>query len=212
MTPERYEQIEQLCHKALERPAQERAAFLHAACAGDEALRRQVESFLPAYEQPGSFLETPPDDIAAEMLSSGQTQSGPGRTLAHYQLRSLLDKGGMGEVYLAEDLQLGRFVAIKLLARHLVRDETAKVRFLREARAASRLDHPNIGTIHDIGEQDGELFMVLALYEGETLKKRLERGALPVDEALGILRQVAQGLEAAHRAGIVHRDIKTADD
>src|SRR5216683_2514777 len=211
MTPERYEQIEELCHKAMEQPAGERSAFLQAACGGDEALPREVESLLPAYENQSSFLEAPPDDIAAEMLSSEQTQSGEGRTLAHYQLRSLLDKGGMGEVYLAEDPRLGRLVAIKLLARHLVRDETAKVRFLREARAASRLDHPNIGTIHDIGEQDGELFMVLALYEGETLKKRLERGALPAQEALGILRQVAQGLEAAHRVGIVHRDIKPAN-
>src|SRR5262249_40289931 len=211
MTPERYERIEQLCHLAMERPAQERAAFLQTACAGDEALRREVESLLPAYEQPGSFLETPPADIAAEMLSSEETQSAPRRTLAHYQVRSLLDRGGMGEVYLAEDLRLGRPVAIKLLARHLIRDETAKARFLREARAASKLDHPSIATVHDIGEQDGELFMVMALYEGETLKKRLERGALPVEEALGVLRQVAQGLEAAHRAGIVHRDIKPAN-
>ncbi len=211
MTPERYEQIEDLCHKAMEQPAGERSAFLEAACGGDEALRREVESLLPGYEKQPSFLETPPGDIAADMLRSEQTQSAPRRTLAHYEVRSLLDRGGMGEVYLAEDPRLGRLVAIKLLARHLVRDETAKARFLREARAASRLDHPNIGTVHDIGEQDGELFMVMALYEGETLKKRLERGALPVDEALGILRQVAQGLEAAHRAGIVHRDIKPAN-
>ena len=211
MTPERYERIEQLCHQAMERPAEERAAFLEAACAGDEALRREVESLLPAYDQPGSFLGTPPADIAAEMLRSEETQSAPRRTLAHYQVRSLLDRGGMGEVYLAEDLRLGRPVAIKLLARHLIRDETAKARFLREARAASKLDHPSIATVHDIGEQDGELFMVMALYEGETLKKRLERGALPVEEALGVLRQVAQGLEAAHRAGIIHRDIKPAN-
>src|SRR5258707_6378499 len=193
MTPERDQQIEQLCHQAMERPTGERGAFLEAACAGDEALRRQVESLLPAYEQPGSFLEMPPSDVAADMLRSEQTQSAPRRTLAHYEVRSLLDRGGMGEVYLAEDPRLGRLVAIKLLARHLVRDETAKARFLREARAASRLDHPNIGTVHDIGEQDGELFMVMALYEGESLKKRLERGALPMEEVLGILGQVAQG-------------------
>jgi len=211
MTPERYQQIEQLCHQAMERPTGERGAFLEAACAGDEALRRQVESLLPAYEQPGSFLEMPPSDVAAEMLRSEQTQSAPRRTLAHYEVRSLLDRGGMGEVYLAQDLRLGRSVAIKLLARHLVRDESAKARFLREARAASKLDHPNIGTVHDIGEQDGELFMVMALYEGESLKKRLERGALPMEEVLGILGQVARGLEAAHRAGIVHRDIKPAN-
>src|SRR5262249_30048108 len=150
MTPERYEKIERLCHQAMERPARERAAFLQAACAGDEGLRREVEALLPGLAQPGSFLETPPADIAAQMLKSEQTQTSPAlrRALAHYQLRSLLGKGGMGEVYLAEDPRLGRLVAIKVLAPHLLRDETAKARFLREARAASQLDHPNIGTVH----------------------------------------------------------------
>src|SRR5262249_59445142 len=102
-------------------------------------------------------------------------------------------------------------VAIKLLARHLVSDETAKARFVREARAASALDHPNIANIHEIGEEGGELFIAMALYEGETLKQRLEKGRLGVQEALELLRQVALGLEAAHRAGIVHRDIKPAN-
>jgi len=117
----------------------------------------------------------------------------------------------MGMLYRAMDLALGRTVAIKLLARHLVSDDTAKVRFMREARAASALDHPNIATIHDVGEQEGETFIVMALYEGETLKQRLDRGRLPLSESLAILRQVALGLEAAHRAGIAHRDIKPAN-
>src|SRR5262245_52977971 len=117
----------------------------------------------------------------------------------------------MGVLYRATDLKLGRAVAIKLLARHLVSDETAKARFVREARAASALDHPNIATIYEIGEEGGELFIAMALYEGETLKQRLEKGRLGVQEALELLRQVALGLEAAHRAGIVHRDIKPAN-
>src|SRR5258708_3698691 len=117
----------------------------------------------------------------------------------------------MGLLYRATDTALGRSVAVKLLARHLVSDDTAKTRFVQEARAASALDHPNIAVVHDIGEVDGELFIVMALYDGEILKQRLERGPLPVDEALPILRQIALGLEAAHRAGIVHRDIKPAN-
>jgi serine/threonine-protein kinase len=117
----------------------------------------------------------------------------------------------MGLLYRATDLKLGRAVAIKLLARHLVSDETAKARFIREARSASALDHPNIATVHEIGEAEGELFIAMALYQGETLGQRLEKGRLGVKEALEVLRQVSIGLEAAHRAGIVHRDIKPAN-
>ena len=124
-----------------------------------------------------------------------------GRVLSHYRLEERLGAGGMGLLYRATDLTLERAIAVKLLARHLVSDETAKARFTQEARAASALDHPNIATVHDIGEVDGEVFIVMALYDGETLKQRLEKGRVPVDEAVGILRQVVLGLEAAHRAG-----------
>src|SRR6516164_5025861 len=134
-----------------------------------------------------------------------------GRVLSHYRLDERLGAGGMGVLYRATDLKLGRAVAIKLLARHLVSDEAAKARFVREARAASALDHPNIANIYEIGEEDGELFIAMALYEGETLKQRLEKGGLGVEEALDVLRQVALGLEFALRADIVHRDIKPAN-
>jgi TolB-like protein/Flp pilus assembly protein TadD/tRNA A-37 threonylcarbamoyl transferase component Bud32 len=117
----------------------------------------------------------------------------------------------MGAVYRAMDVALARAVAIKVLPHQLASNETAKARFVREARAASALDHPNIGTIYEIGEQDGELFIAMALYEGQTLKKRLEEGALPLSEAVDVLRQMSKGLEAAHNAGIVHRDIKPAN-
>ncbi len=134
-----------------------------------------------------------------------------GRVLSHYRIEARLGSGGMGLVYRATDLKLGRAVAIKLLSRQFSTSEDAKVRFLREARAASALDHPNIGVLYDIGEEQGELFIVMALYEGETLKQRLEKGRFSVDEAIATLRQVLLGLEAAHRAGIVHRDIKPAN-
>src|SRR5262249_12792300 len=123
-----------------------------------------------------------------------------GRVLSHYRLDDRLGAGGVGVLYRAADLKLGRAVAIKGLSRHLVGKGAAKARFVREARAASALDHPNIGTVHDICEQDGEIFIVMALYEGQTLKQRVEKGALAVDETRAILKQVALGLEAAHRA------------
>jgi serine/threonine-protein kinase len=131
-----------------------------------------------------------------------------GLVLLRYRVDERLASGGMGVLYRATDLKLGRRVAIKLLSPQLAANAVAKGRFEREARAASALDHPNIATVHDIGEERGELFIVMALYEGETLEQRLTRGAVPVDEAVVILKQVALGLEAAHRAGIVHRDIK----
>jgi formylglycine-generating enzyme required for sulfatase activity/dienelactone hydrolase len=161
-----------------------------------------------------TVLEEPsaPADGDTGLLRSAVTPDPfAGRVLSHYRLEERVGAGGMGVLYRATDLKLGRAVAIKFLARHLIGDETAKARFVREARAASALDHPNVGTVYDIAEAEGELFIAMALYEGETLKRRLEKGRLGVEEALEVLRQVSVGLEAAHRAGIVHRDIKPAN-
>ena len=136
----------------------------------------------------------------------------PGSTLGPYTIRAELGHGGMGVVYTAHDPRLDRQVAIKVLPPDLTRDETANQRFLQEAKAASALDHPNICTIFEINETpDGQLYLVMAYYEGETLKERIERGALKVDEAVDIATQVGQGLAEAHGAGIVHRDIKPAN-
>lgn len=135
-----------------------------------------------------------------------------GRTVGHYRILERLGAGGMGVVYKAEDLTLGRFVALKFLPPEMTRDSEAKGRFLREARAASQLDHPNICTIHEIGEiEDEQIFIAMAFYAGETLKSRIERGPLEVDDALKIAEQVARGLGKAHASGIVHRDIKPAN-
>ncbi len=135
-----------------------------------------------------------------------------GRTVDHYEIRESLGGGGMGVVYKAEDTRLQRTVALKFLPAELTRDPVAKARFLQEARAASALDHPNICTIHEVGEtEDGQLFLAMSCYDGETLKRRIERGPLPVPEAIDIGKQIAQGLAKAHRQGIVHRDIKPAN-
>ena len=135
-----------------------------------------------------------------------------GDRLGHYTVTAQVGAGGMGVVYTAHDPRLKRQVAIKVLTPDLTRDKTAKQRFLQEAKAASALDHPNICTIHEINEiADGQLYLVMAYYEGETLKQRIERGPLAVDDAVDIATQVGQGLAEAHGAGIVHRDIKPAN-
>src|SRR5215468_4907441 len=219
MSPERWQQIARILKGALERAGQGRASYLQQECAGDNELRREVETLLSSNEQAGSFIEGMPSTVAgltepaSTVGSTLRHAADPflGRVVSNYRLEERLAAGGMGVLYRATDLRLGRSVAVKVLSRQLAPDETAKVRFLREARAASALDHPNIGAIYHIEEQDGELFIVMALYQGETLKQRLQKGPLPVSEALELLRQVALGLDAAHRARIVHRDIKPAN-
>lgn len=135
-----------------------------------------------------------------------------GRTVGQYLILEQLGSGGMGIVYKAHDNKLDRTVALKFLPPHLSSDDNAKQRFIQEARAASALDHANICTIHDIGEDDdGKLFIVMSFYEGQTLKYRLQEGALSVDDAVTIAYQIARGLATSHEAGIVHRDIKPAN-
>jgi serine/threonine protein kinase len=211
--PERWRRIEALLDEAFERPAGERRAFLDEACAGDPELRAQMEALLAADEKAGSFLATPAHKAAAALLAdtSGEAARFTDRKLGPYRLIREIGAGGMGVVYEAEDTRLRRRVAIKLLPPEYSRDRAAKERFLREARAASALDHPNICTVHDIGDSEGQLYIVMACYEGETLKERLERGPLPVDEARQVAIQVARGLARAHEAGIIHRDIKSAN-
>ena len=136
----------------------------------------------------------------------------PGNRLGPYRIVSQLGQGGMGVVYQAHDPRLDRSVAIKLLPPDLTRDETAKQRFLQEAKAASALDHPNICTNFEVNETtDGQLYLVMAHYEGETLKERISKGPLDLNDAIDIATQVGEELARAHAAGIVHRDIKPAN-
>jgi serine/threonine protein kinase len=135
-----------------------------------------------------------------------------GQKVKHYRIDAELGKGGMGTVYRARDTHLDRDVALKFLPQHLSTDAETKSRFIHEAKAASSLDHPNICTIYDIEEaDDGQLFIAMAYYEGQTLKERLEDGPLPTEEAVHVARQIASALRRAHNAGMVHRDIKPAN-
>jgi serine/threonine protein kinase len=208
MTPERWRQIEQLYHAALERTAEERAAFLATACAGDEALLGEVRSLLASHDQAASFIEKSPEDIVAGMLADEQARSMIGRTLGHYQLSSLLGAGGMGEVYLAEDEQLGRKAAIKLLPSHFLLDRERVQRFKQEARAVSALNHPNIVTIYEIGQAEGLHFIATEFIDGRTLRRMMADGGIGIPAAIEIAAQIAGALQAAHEAGIAHRDIK----
>ena len=134
-----------------------------------------------------------------------------GQTVSHYQITEKLGQGGMGVVYKATDTRLDRTVALKFLPPHLGTDAEANTRFIREAKAASALDHPNIGTIYEIDEIDGQSFIAMAYYPSQTLKDKIEQGPLSIDEAIDITVQIAEGLGKAHGKEIVHRDIKPSN-
>ena len=208
MDPEHWQQIKLLLHSALERAPVEWPAFLDEACAGNSALRSQLEALLASHERTNDFIEMPAFEVMADMLTDEQQESLVGLTIGRYQILELLGAGGMGKVYLAQDKHLLRKVALKTLPGYLTRDEELVRRFQREARSVSALNHPNILTIHEIGEVDSCHFMVTEFIEGETLRQRLTRGPLKIEPALDIGSQVASALCAAHQVGITHRDIK----
>jgi serine/threonine protein kinase/Tfp pilus assembly protein PilF len=214
MTPQQYERLTELFHDALELAPGERAAFLEQVSDGDADLRRELESLLAAHEQ-GAFTEKPPEDIAAGLYLAQQKGSAdgtasltPNTRLDHYEIRSLLGKGGMGEVYLAEDMRLHRKVALKILPAAVASNRDRMRRFEQEAAAAAALNHPHIAHIYEIGESESIHFIAIEHIDGDTLRDRLHRDKAPLEKLLKYLIQVAEGLSKAHGAGIVHRDLK----
>src|SRR2546426_11508737 len=209
ITRERWQLIKDLFHSALQQPAAERTKFISEACDGDESIRAEVESLISAHEEDEDFLNLSAYEMAAEMLSDPGPELTAGQQLGPYTILSSLKAGGMGEVYLAQDVRLGRKIALKLLPREFATDEQRVRRFEQEARAASALNHPNVCVIHEIGwAEDGRHFMAMEFIDGLTLRQRILQKRLTLKEALDVAAQVAWALEAAHAAGIVHRDIK----
>lgn len=194
MTPRRPEDI---FNDALDLDPEEREAFLAGACAGDENLRAEVESLLEVHDHEDRALRAPIDSPDTE-----RTHIGP------YRILDVLGEGGMGVVYRVEDPELKREIALKMLPERLARHPARRARFEREARLLAAISHPNIATIHTLGDAEGLRFLTMELIPGETLFQRISRGPMPVEEALLVFRQVALALEAAHQRGVIHRDLK----
>lgn len=198
-----WQEIERLYHEALELPASERNVLLAPA---SPAIRKEVESLLEADSQAG-LLATPPTHVVADLLDAQPSALAPGQLVADYEVESLISIGGMGEVYLARDPQ-GRPVALKILRRHLIVSAQAIDRFETEARAASALCHPNIVTVYESGESPAGLFIAMEWVDGSTFRAILDAGPVETAQAMDWGGQAARALNAAHNAGILHRDMK----
>ena len=208
MTPERWQRIEKVLQAALDCPPDERALFIDEACVGDARLKEETTSLIDAYDEAGDFLEQPALIQDARVLVGDDLHSKIGGAIGPYKIIERLGVGGMGEVYLAEDIRLDRLVALKLLPAYFASDDSRLRRFQREARAASALNHPNILTIHEVGESGEVYFIATEFIDGQTIRELAGKRELSLEGVLDIAEQVASALAAAHAAGIVHRDIK----
>ncbi|HEX3184564.1 MAG TPA: protein kinase [Pyrinomonadaceae bacterium] len=208
MTPERWQQVKEIFDSAIKYLPEQRHGFLSQACGGDAELRSEVESLITSHEKEGSFIDEPAYCAAAELLANEKAELPSGNSIGNYEIISFISRGGMGEVYLAQDKRLNRKVALKLLPSAFTKDNDRLRRFEQEARAASALNHPNIITIYEIFEANSTHVIATEYVEGETLRQRLGRSGSSLSETLNIAIQIADALAAAHKAGIIHRDIK----
>ena len=207
MQPERWRHVDEILGAALEREATQRSAFLDEACAGDAALRYEVESLLAA-AQATSDLEKPPADLAASLVAANAYRLAPGRNIGRYAVLSTLGEGGMGVVYAAYDPELDRKVAVKVLRERLGDAAELGARLLREAQAMARLSHPNVVSVHDVGRFEDKVFVAMEFIDGRTLGDWVKEKPRSWREVLAVFLQAGKGLAAAHSAGLVHRDFK----
>ncbi len=215
MKPEQWPQIEEVYHAALERAPAARTAFLAEACAGNPDLRCEVEELLRFDDEAETFMQNNAAAAVAQQLDSEELQETPtlltGQQLGAYKILALLGKGGMGEVHLALDTRLERKVALKLLPRDVAANKERLRRFVREAKAASALNHPHVATVYEIGAADGVSFIAMEYVEGQTLAAKINGAPLAIQEVVTIGSQIADALDEAHRNGITHRDLKPAN-
>jgi len=204
MDSQRWKQIDEIFHAALEYEPPARDAYLTEACKEDESLRAEIEALIASHQKDSTFFDTPASDLAAEYLAQKDNVG----ALGHYKIVKKIGSGGMGEVYLAEDTRLNRKVALKLLPPEFTNDKGRIRRFEKEARAVSALNHPNILTIYDIGQIGNSSFIASEYVDGETLRQRIRTSKMQLKEILSVSIQAAEALDAAHQAGVIHRDIK----
>ncbi len=209
MDADRWKEINRLLDEAFELEPDKRNAYLEKACGGDAALKQEVEKLLHSDERAQSFIEIPAVQAVAESLSKDKLSSG--QSLGPYKIVSEIGTGGMGEVYRAQDPRLDRIVALKILPAHLAQDQDRMRRFHQEAKAASKLSHPNVAHIYEMGSSANIRFIAMEYVEGQTLDERISKGLLEVPEMIDIGMQVADALDEAHQKGITHRDIKPAN-
>ncbi len=215
IAPERFARVDELFDAALDRPVSERSSWLQEVCGSDPELRVEVEGLLRLAERDDELVDSGAlrgpiwEDVARELESLDELS--PGDEVGLYEIRDLVGKGGMGAVYRARDLTLGRDVAIKALTRGFPPDASTLRRFEREAKLLASLNHPNIAAIYDFLQVDGRSYIVLELVEGETLSFHLRRGPFELPDAIHVMTQLAHALEEAHRKGVVHRDLKPSN-